>query len=132
MIENWVSIRRGRGLSEKCDVWGSRIITSEGRSLLQAIQSGNLDFMSTGQLTYWLTDLNKLSDFLDSFTRDVSQIHAQIETNYSDVIVTVSTDITWSQNMLRDMALVCLRSDSTQRSTTTSDQGRDRLSFDKI
>lgn len=64
LIENWVSIRRGRGLSEKCDVWGSRIITSEGRSLLQAIQSGNLDFMSTGQLTYWPTDPNKLSNFL--------------------------------------------------------------------
>lgn len=64
LIENWISIRRSRGLFEKCDVWGSRIIASEERSLLQAIQSRNLDFISTSQLTYWSIDPNKLSDFL--------------------------------------------------------------------
>ena len=45
--------------------WGSRLITPKGRQLLEAISYNRLDAISSGQPTYWPTDLNKIPDLID-------------------------------------------------------------------
>jgi hypothetical protein len=47
----------------KHTAWGSRLITPKGRNLLNVIQQNKLNYMSTGEPTYWPTDLNKTQDF---------------------------------------------------------------------
>jgi hypothetical protein len=49
----------------KHTVWGSRLTTPKGRNLLNAMQQNNINYMSTGERTYWPTDLNKIPDLLD-------------------------------------------------------------------
>jgi hypothetical protein len=36
--------------------WGSRLTTTKGRNLLRAITQQNINFLSTGEPTYWPTD----------------------------------------------------------------------------
>jgi endonuclease/exonuclease/phosphatase (EEP) superfamily protein YafD len=45
--------------------WGSRIITPRGREVLKAMESNNLTHLSTGQPTYWPSDMNKIPDLVD-------------------------------------------------------------------
>ncbi|KNC27031.1 hypothetical protein FF38_02315 [Lucilia cuprina] len=45
--------------------WGSRLISPKGRQLLEAISHNRLDAISSGQPTYWPTDLNKIPDLID-------------------------------------------------------------------
>lgn len=54
----------GGDFSAKQTIWGSRLITPRGRELLKAIQSNNLNHVSTGTPTYWPTDPNKIPDLL--------------------------------------------------------------------
>ena len=42
----------------KHTAWGSRLITPKGRNLLHFIQHNNLNYLSTGEPTYWPADLN--------------------------------------------------------------------------
>lgn len=141
LIENWISTRRSRGLSEKYDVWGSRIIASKERTLLQAIQSRNLDFTSTGQLTYWSTDPNKLSDFLVFLHR---RYIPHPRTNWGKLRFKLGPQRCNSNSKYRyylvtkyaawygsGMSSIGLYATFYERRLTTG-QGRDRLSFDKI
>ena len=41
------------------------MITPKGRNLLHIIQYSNLNYLPTGEPTYWSADLNKLPDLLD-------------------------------------------------------------------
>jgi hypothetical protein len=59
----------------KHTAWGSRIITPKGRNLLNAIQHNKLNYMSTGEPTYWPTDLNKTPDLLDFAITKASLTH---------------------------------------------------------
>lgn len=88
----------------KHTMWGSRIITPKGRNLLRTIQNKSLSFLSTGQPTYWPTDLNKIPDLLDfAITKGISLLHSKIESNldlssdHSVLIITVSTDVIQNQ-----------------------------------
>jgi hypothetical protein len=45
--------------------WGSRIITPRGLEVLKTMESNNLTYLSTGQPTYWLSDMNKIPDLVD-------------------------------------------------------------------
>jgi len=45
--------------------WGSRLISPRERELLKAIDTMNLSTVSTGKLTYWPTDSEKIPDLLD-------------------------------------------------------------------
>jgi len=48
----------------KHTAWGSRLITPKGRNrnLLHVIQHNKLNYLSTGEPTYWPADLNKNPD----------------------------------------------------------------------
>ena len=43
----------------------SRLITTRGRLLLDAVSSNRMDVLTEGHTTYWPTDLNKITDVID-------------------------------------------------------------------
>lgn len=43
----------GGDYNAKHTLWGSRLTTPKGRELAKAIKSNNLQYISTGQPTYW-------------------------------------------------------------------------------
>jgi hypothetical protein len=69
----------GGDFNAKHTHWGSRLITPRGRTLYKSVTEINLDFVSSGQPTYWPTDQNKIPDLLDFF------IIKGISLNYLDV-----------------------------------------------
>jgi hypothetical protein len=84
--------------------WGSRLVASKGRALFKAIQENNLNILSTGEPTYWPTDLNKIPDPLDfAVTKGVSDVYSTIESNpdlssdHSPIIITLSSHVIWKK-----------------------------------
>lgn len=90
----------GGDLNAKHVDWGSRLTTTKGSELRQALRGTGCSFHSTGKPTYWPTDSNKNPDLLDFFiTRKVSPNYINIEENldlnsdHSAVIMTLSEGI---------------------------------------
>lgn len=88
----------------KHTVWGSRLITPKGRNLLACSQRNNLNFLSTGQPTYWPTDQNRIPDLLDfAVIKGISNIHYKIEpsldlsSDHTAIIITLSTTVIWKE-----------------------------------
>lgn len=80
--------------------WGSRLITSRGRELMKAMQSNNLQQLSTGQPTYWPTDRRKLPDTIDfCVTKGIARNYMSAEScmdlssDHSPIILTVGTKV---------------------------------------
>lgn len=80
--------------------WGSRLTTTKGRHLHQAIVNHNCSYLSTGQPTYWPTDPQKIPDLLDFFVlKNIATNYTTIEANWdlssdhTPIIVTLSTHI---------------------------------------
>ena len=70
----------GGDFNSKNTIWGSRITLTKGRHLLQAIRETNSKFLSTGEPTYWPTNLNKKPDLIDFFiTKNIKHEHLKIE-----------------------------------------------------
>lgn len=91
----------GGDFNAKHTNWGSRLITSRGRELIKAIQSKNLNYISTGTPTYWPADPNKIPDLLDfCVTKNINQNYIRIEdsldlsSDHTPVILTLSATIT--------------------------------------
>jgi hypothetical protein len=57
----------GGDFNAKHQNWGSRLINPKVRELYQTIQEKQLEILSTGEPTYWPTDINKTPDLLDFF-----------------------------------------------------------------
>ncbi|KAK2574847.1 hypothetical protein KPH14_013041, partial [Odynerus spinipes] len=49
----------------KHTTWGSKIITTRGRTLEEAIRRNSYNVLSTGKPTHWPTDINKKPDVID-------------------------------------------------------------------
>jgi hypothetical protein len=84
----------------KHTMWGSLLVTTKGRELLQTIRNKHYTFLSTGSPTYWPTDVHKILDVLDFFiTYGISTAYTEITPSYdltsdhSPIIATVSTTI---------------------------------------
>ena len=84
----------------KHTTWGSRLTTLKGNMLLRAIQQNNLDYLSTGEPTYWPADRNRIPDLLDfAITKKIPSTHCDIKSSFdlssdhSPIIITVSTEI---------------------------------------
>jgi hypothetical protein len=80
--------------------WGSRLITSKGRELFNAMQADNLSRVSTGEPTYWSTDRRKVPDLLDFGVAKripISRLHAEpslhLSSDHSPVIITLHSRI---------------------------------------
>lgn len=80
--------------------WGSRLTTTKGRELLAAMTENKLDYVSTGQPTYWPSDRRKVPDLLDfCVTKGVNmrQIKAtaslDLSSDHTPIIVTMYSEI---------------------------------------
>jgi hypothetical protein len=80
--------------------WESRIITPKGRNLLQSITNYNYSYLSTGELTYWPSDPNRMPDLLDFFLfKNIATHYIQIAANWdlssdhTPIITTHSTHV---------------------------------------
>lgn len=90
----------GGDWNAKHTFWGSRLITTKGRNLFSATNSGRFRYLSTGEPTYWPTDSNRRPDLLDFFiAHGVSDSYITVESSqelssdHSPVILTTSTKI---------------------------------------
>jgi hypothetical protein len=98
----------GRDYNRKHTIWGSRLITTKGRELLQVNRNKNYKFLSTGSPTYWPTDNQKIPDLLDVF------ITYGISTAYTEI--TSSYDLTWDHNpIIAIVSTVVIYREATQR-----------------
>jgi hypothetical protein len=90
----------GGDYNAKNQMWGSRVTNPRGRRLLQSIENNNLNYISTGEPTYWPTDRQKIPDLLDFFIvkgisvnyMDITQ-SLDLSSDHSPVILTVSSTI---------------------------------------
>jgi hypothetical protein len=80
--------------------WGSRLTTPRGRELQLAVDNNHFNIISTGEPTYWPSDVNKLPDLIDfCVTRGISNnyIHCESSTelssDHSPVIITLTSQI---------------------------------------
>ncbi|CAG4981135.1 unnamed protein product [Colias eurytheme] len=88
----------GGDWNAKHSYWGSRLITPRGRELKNSVEANHLLTMSTGEPTYWPTDINKTPDLLDFFiTKGICQQNTHIETSldgssdHTPVLLTVGS-----------------------------------------
>lgn len=90
----------GGDFNSKNTHWGSRLTTTKGKELLQAIREYNCESLSTGKPTYWPTDTNKIPDLIDFFIiKNISANFLQIEegwdmnSDHSPILLTLSQSI---------------------------------------
>ncbi|GBP66443.1 RNA-directed DNA polymerase from mobile element jockey [Eumeta japonica] len=88
--------------------WGSRLVTTRGRQLYQAVKELNLECLSTGEPTYWLTDPRKTPDLLDLFiTKNIIINNTSVESDldltsdHSAVILNLNDKIILNEAPLR-------------------------------
>jgi hypothetical protein len=79
--------------------WGSRLTTSKGKELSDAIKQLGSEYHSTSKPTYWPTDEKKITDLLDFLSLKISANYIGIEEEYglssdhSEIILTLSDTI---------------------------------------
>lgn len=90
----------GGDYNAKHTLWGSRMNNPRGRQLLTSINNNSLQYVSTGEPTYWPTDQQKVPDLLDFFViKGISQTYIQIESSldlssdHSPIILTISSSV---------------------------------------
>lgn len=90
----------GGDYNAKHQLWGSRLANPRGRNLLTCMNGGNLNHFSTGEPTYWPTDIQKTPDLLDFFvTKGISHNYLNIassldlSSDHSPVILTASSTV---------------------------------------
>lgn len=90
----------GGDYNSKHTQWGARLITPRGTQLHQAMLANGYGYASTGEPTYWPTDVNKIPDLLDFFVThgiscnyiDVASC-SDLSSDHSPIIATISTTI---------------------------------------
>ena len=95
----------GGDFNAKNTSWGSRLTTTKGKELLNAIKELKCDVISTGKPTYWPTDQNKIPDFIDFFiTKDLSTSYIKSKQSYdmnsdhSAIYLEISETILYKEN----------------------------------
>lgn len=95
----------GGDYNAKHHLWGSRVISPRGRQLYQCIINNNMNFASSGEPTYWPTDLQKTPDLLDFFVvKGISNNYLKtdssldLHSDHSPIILTVSSSVIFKEN----------------------------------
>lgn len=90
----------GGDYNAKHPMWGSRLANPRGRQLLRTLNELSLDYLSTGEPTYWPSDIHKIPDLLDFFvTKGLPRNYLNIESSldlssdHSPIIVTVNSSV---------------------------------------
>jgi endonuclease/exonuclease/phosphatase (EEP) superfamily protein YafD len=95
----------GGDFNAKHQYWGSRLVNPKGCVLYQTIQEKQLQILSTGEPTYWPTDINKTPYLLDVFifkglshnSLDIRP-NLEIASDHTPIIATISKHIITHQN----------------------------------
>lgn len=87
----------GGDFNAKHTHWGSRLITTKGRNLYNAMSEHRAEAISTGTPTYWPTDQQRIPDLLDFFVyKNLSSNYMTIEdtnelsSDHSAILLTLS------------------------------------------
>lgn len=79
--------------------WGSRLTTTKGKELYEAMQVKKLDHVSTGHPTYWPTDRKKIPDLLDfCVTKNIARSYIiakdcyDLSSDHSPVIILMNSN----------------------------------------
>lgn len=90
----------GGDFNAKNTYWGSRLTTTKGKELLNAITEYGCESLSTGKPTYWPTDTAKIPDLIDFFIiKNISSNFMKVDESYemnsdhSPIILTLSDNI---------------------------------------
>lgn len=90
----------GGDYNAKHTYWGSRLVTSKGRQLLNSIKNMNLETLSSGEPTYWPTDRRKTPDLIDfcvirGFSKRYFAVSSCLElsSDHSPVIINMFSQI---------------------------------------
>lgn len=90
----------GGDFNAKNTYWGSRLTTAKGKALYESGMEISCDFYSTGNPTYWPSDIRKTPDLIDFFiAKGLSDRYAYVCESYglasdhSPVILTISGSI---------------------------------------
>ncbi len=90
----------GGDFNAKNTHWGSRLTTTKGKELLNAIRKCGCEAISTGKPTYWPTDPNKIPDLIDFFIiKNISVNYLQVDesqnlnSDHSPILMTLSENI---------------------------------------
>lgn len=90
----------GGDFNAKHTDWGSRLTTTKGKELHQAIIKYNCNWHSTGKPTYWPSDQNKIPDLIDFFiTRKIPVDYIQVQegfdstSDHSSILMIISDTI---------------------------------------
>lgn len=90
----------GGDYNAKHQEWGSRLATPRGRQLLRVINDNHYSTFSTGEPTYWPTDMRKVPDLLDFFvSKGINQNYTNIascldlSSDHSPIIFSLSTEV---------------------------------------
>lgn len=94
----------GGDYNAKHTMWGSRLVTNRGRELLKTTRKLNLSHISTGEPTYWPSDLNKMPDLIDfCIFKGIEQRHLEasscfdLSSDHSPILVTVNHSVQLKQ-----------------------------------
>lgn len=98
----------GGDWNAKNTLWGSRLTTTRGRELKNAMDLSGYCYYSTGEPTNWPPDRNKIPDLLDFYiTSGISNVYCHVESSlygssdHTPVILTISTNIILKKRPLR-------------------------------
>jgi hypothetical protein len=98
----------GGDFNAKNTAWGSRLTSTKGKELLNAIKETGCDVMSTGKPTYWPTDPNKIPDLIDFFIiKNLSFHYLKIEekfelnSDHSPILLTLSEHIIQKESAVK-------------------------------
>lgn len=90
----------GGDFNAKHTHWGSRLTSTKGRELLAAMNVNNLNFISTGEPTYWPTDPLKIPDLLDfCVTKGIDKRRCtaasslDLSSDHSPIIITIHKNV---------------------------------------
>lgn len=90
----------GGDYNAKNTFWGSRLTSTKGRELYNAIRCMNLTVFSTGEPTYWPSDQRKIPDLIDfcvakgiSNERLVCKNSLDLSSDHSPVIITLDKEL---------------------------------------
>lgn len=96
----------GGDYNSKHTFWGSRLVSTKGKQLLEAINEKALDSVSTGHPTYWPSDRQKIPDLLDFFVvKGVPKsfmkpnVCYDLSSDHSPVLLTLYTESLTTENL---------------------------------
>ena len=94
----------GGDFNAKHPLWGSRTTNPKGRQLIQSMNGNNLKHISTGEPTYWPSDINKFPDVIDFCVTKGLPSHSlaaksslELSSDHSPIIVSLNSPLSASE-----------------------------------